>query len=102
VTDTEHVPGFPDAAVLAVIAGADLVIYDCTYTDEEFPDKVGWGHSTWQEGVRLCRAAGAKRLAIFHHDPDHTDDVMAQIERQALQYWAGTLVARDGMAVVIE
>ncbi len=55
VTDTEHVPGHPDQNVLGLIAGADLVIYDSTYTDDEFPTKIGWGHSTWQEGVRLCR-----------------------------------------------
>jgi phosphoribosyl 1,2-cyclic phosphodiesterase len=68
VTDTEHVPGHPSAAILGLIEGADLVIYDSTYTDAEFPAKVGWGHSTWQEGVRLCRAANVKRMAIFHHD----------------------------------
>ncbi|MEJ0068413.1 MAG: MBL fold metallo-hydrolase [Pseudomonadota bacterium] len=60
VTDTEHTPGKPDQNVLDLISGADLVVYDCTYTDDEFTKKVGWGHSTWQEGVRLCRAAGAK------------------------------------------
>ena len=56
VTDTEHVPGKPDQNVLELIDGADLVIYDCTYTEQEFPGKVGWGHSTWNEAVRLCKA----------------------------------------------
>ncbi|MBI5165579.1 MAG: MBL fold metallo-hydrolase [Magnetospirillum sp.] len=101
VTDTEHVPGEPDQDVLTLIKDADLVIYDSTYTDAEFPAKVGWGHSTWQEGIRLCRAAGVKRLALFHHDPDHTDPVMADIEREAQALWPGTLVARDGMAVTM-
>ena len=68
ITDTEHVPGKPDENILKLIEGTDLVIYDSTYTDEEFPSKVGWGHSTWEEGVRLCKEAGAKNLAIFHHD----------------------------------
>lgn len=97
VTDTEHLPGEPDENVLKLIAGADLVIYDCTYTDEEFPAKIGWGHSTWQEGVRLCRAAGVKKLAIFHHDPDHDDIFMAALEAEASRLWDGTMVARDGM-----
>ena len=60
VTDTEHVPGRPDENVLELIAGADLVIYDSTYTDTEFPARVGWGHSTWQEGLRLVQRAGAR------------------------------------------
>lgn len=101
VTDTEHVPGQPDATILALIAGADLVIYDCTYTDAEFPAKVGWGHSTWQEGIRLVQAAGAKRLAIFHHDPDHDDVFMAQLERDAIAAWGGVMVARDGMDLIM-
>jgi phosphoribosyl 1,2-cyclic phosphodiesterase len=99
VTDTEHVPGRPDQRILALIAGADLVIYDSTYTDEEFPEKVGWGHSTWQEGVRLCREAGARRLAIFHHDPDHDDAIMGGIEGEAREAWEGALVAREAMAI---
>ncbi|MBR9970438.1 MBL fold metallo-hydrolase [Magnetospirillum sulfuroxidans] len=101
VTDTEHVPGQPDRNVLDLIQGADLVIYDSTYTDDEFPAKVHWGHSTWQEGVRLCRAAGVQKLAIFHHDPDHDDQFMARLEDEAKQSWAGATVARDGMDIVV-
>jgi phosphoribosyl 1,2-cyclic phosphodiesterase len=101
ITDTEHMPGTPDENVLALMKGADLAIYDSTYTDAEFPAKVGWGHSTWQEGVRLARLAGVRRLAIFHHDPEHTDDVMAAIEAEARTVWDGALVARDGMEIVI-
>lgn len=99
VTDTEHVPGEPNRTVLDLIAGADLVIYDSTYTDKEFPHKVGWGHSTWQEGVRLCRAAGAKRLAIFHHDPDHEDPFMEAVEEEAHRMWEGAFVARENMRI---
>lgn len=99
VTDTEHVPGQPDQNILALIEGADLVIYDSTYTDKEFEKHVGWGHSTWQEGVRLCRAAGVKTLAIFHHDPDHEDLFMEALEAEARQLWSGALVARENMRV---
>ncbi|GAB3450405.1 MBL fold metallo-hydrolase [Insolitispirillum peregrinum] len=101
VTDTEHIPGQPDQTILDLIAGADLVIYDCTYTDSEFPAKVGWGHSTWQEGVRLCRQANAKRLAIFHHDPDHDDQFMERLEEEARTLWSGALVARDNLELTL-
>ena len=97
VTDTEHIPGKPDQTVLGLIEGADLVIYDCTYTDDEFPKFVGWGHSTWQEGVRLCQAAKVKQLAIFHHDPNHNDDFMRAVEIEARKQWIGTVVAREQM-----
>lgn len=99
VTDTEHVEDAPDQNILGLIQGADLVVYDSTYTDEEFPARKGWGHSTWQEGVRLCRAAGVKQLAIFHHDPDHEDPEMEKIERDARAEWAAAFVSREGMVV---
>lgn len=101
VTDTEHVPGEPDRRVLDLIDGADLVIYDCTYTDDEYPAHKGWGHSTWQEGVRLCRQANVGRLAIFHHDPDHDDTFMERLEDEARRMWSGVLVARDNMELTL-
>jgi len=102
VTDTEHVPGRIDERIVGLIEGADLVIYDCTYTEEEFPAKIGWGHSTWNEGVRLCRAAGAKKLAVFHHDPDHDDAFMERLEAEARAEWPGCFAARDGMEAVLD
>lgn len=102
VTDTEHVPGRPDENILSLIAGADLVIYDSTYTDAEFPAHIGWGHSTWEEGVRLCRMAGAKQLAIFHHDPDHEDDAMDRIAEEAQAMWSGTVVTSQCMTIRLD
>lgn len=99
VTDTEHVPGAPDKNVLSLIAGADLVIYDCMYTDQEYDAYVGWGHSTWQEGIRLCRAAGAKRMAVFHHDPEHDDAQLEGIAREVEAALPGSVVAREGLVI---
>ena len=99
VTDTEHVPGKPDANILGLIKDADLVIYDSTYTDAEFSGHVGWGHSTWQEGVRLVTQAGAKRLVIFHHDPSHDDQFMDRIAAEAAAMRPGTIVAREGETI---
>lgn len=99
VTDTEHREGRLDAGVLAFIDGADIVIYDATYTDQEYPNYRGWGHSTWQEGIRLCEAAGAGRLVAFHHDPDHDDATLDEIGREMERRRAGSLVAREGLVL---
>ena len=99
ITDTEHVPGAPDRHVLGLMAGADLVVYDSMYTDAEYPDYVGWGHSTWQEGVRLCRQAGAKRLVVFHHDPEHDDEQLDGIARELDAALPGSMVAREGLVL---
>lgn len=100
VTDTEHVAGQPDRTVLDLIRGADVFIYDATYTDAEFPRYLGWGHSTWEEGVRLADAGGVKTLVLFHHDPSHDDEFMDEVQRQAEARRPGTLVAREGMTLV--
>lgn len=99
VTDTEHIEGRLDRHILELIDGADVVIYDSTYTDEEFPKYRNWGHSTWQEGVRLCDKAGAKQLVIFHHDPSHDDAFMEQVAKEAEAARPGTVVAREGLVI---
>jgi phosphoribosyl 1,2-cyclic phosphodiesterase len=99
ITDTEHVQGKPDQNILGLIERADLVIYDSTYTEEEYPRFAGWGHSTWQEGARLCQAAGAKRLVIFHHDPAHDDAFMDRVAAEAEKVRPGTVVAREGLVL---
>jgi phosphoribosyl 1,2-cyclic phosphodiesterase len=97
LTDTEHRPDQLDGNVLALAEDVDLMIYDCTYTDEEYARFKGRGHSTWQHGVRLADVAGAKRLAIFHHDPAHDDAFMDKVAAEADRARAGTLVAREGL-----
>jgi phosphoribosyl 1,2-cyclic phosphodiesterase len=99
VTDTEHVPGKPDRRVLELIAGADIVIYDATYTDAEFPRFQGWGHSTWQEGARLCLEAGVKTYVAFHHNPSHDDAFLDQVAAEAKEMHSGAVVAREGVVL---
>ena len=78
-----------------------MVIYDSTYTDDEFPKYRTWGHSTWQEGMRLCDQAGVGRLVIFHHDPGHDDTFMDGIAAAAETARPGTVVAREDMVLTL-
>jgi len=102
ITDTEHIPGEPNENILKLIEGADLVIYDSTYTEKEFITKVGWGHSTWEEGIKLCKMAGVKRLGIFHHDPEHDDVFMDQVAEDSSRAWDGAFVIQEGMDFLVE
>ena len=97
VTDTEHEPGRRDPRVLDLIAGADLMIYDCALTDAEFETRAGLGHSTWEEGVRLCRDAGVPELLIFHHDLARTDAWLNRLAIVAAEAFAGARVAGAGL-----
>lgn len=105
ITDTEHYPDRLDENVLRLVQNADVMIYDATYTDEEYhsptASKVGWGHSTWQEAVKLAEAANVKTLVIFHHDPLHDDDFLDNIGLQVAQAFPGGVIAREGLSIPI-
>ncbi len=60
--------------ILTLINGADLLIHDAQYTDEEYKTRIGWGHSSVSEVLRLAKDGKVSKLALFHHDPDHFDE----------------------------
>lgn len=59
--------------VLELCDGVDLLIHDAQYTPAEFAEKAHWGHCTVDYAVLVAKEAGARRLALFHHDPAHSD-----------------------------
>ena len=101
VTDTEPLAGDveaePDPAALELARDADVLIHDCQYTDEEYPAKVGWGHSPTRYVVRVAQAARARRLILFHHDPTRDDDRL-----EALVVSARACATAAGWSVPIE
>lgn len=72
-----------DQQLAHFVEEADLLILDAQYTDEEYPEKVGWGHSTTSYATDIGVAGRVKRLALFHHDPTRTDDAVDQIVANA-------------------
>jgi phosphoribosyl 1,2-cyclic phosphodiesterase len=58
------------------IHGADVLIHDSMYTDEEYPSRGGWGHSTFSQSLKLAEEGDVKKLLFFHHDPERSDDEM--------------------------
>lgn len=101
VTDTAHIAGKTDETILSFIESADLVIYDATYTDAEFPEFSHFGHSTWEEGVRLCKAAGVDQFGIFHHRQTRTDAELDEIGRLAKIEMPGSFVVCEGETLEI-
>lgn len=103
ITDTEHLPDRLDENVLWLARNADVIIYDATYTDEEYysekSSKIGWGHSTWQEAVKVAKAANVKRLVIFHHDPLHNDDFLDRVGEQVAEAFPNSIIAREGLTI---
>lgn len=99
ITDAEHEDGVRDAGIVKLIKNCDIFIYDATYTDEELKTQPSFGHSTWQEGVRLADAAGVKTFVAFHHDPDHDDAFMDGVAADVEAVRPGSLVAQEGMVL---
>jgi len=81
------------------VENVDLLIYDATFTDKEMEENPHWGHSTWREGTKLAQQANVKKLALFHHNPLHTDTLMQKIESEAQAKFANTFVAKEGMSL---
>jgi phosphoribosyl 1,2-cyclic phosphodiesterase len=67
---------------------ASLLIHDCQYSDEEYPDHVGWGHSRLSDALAFARRVSAQRTLLFHHDPMHSDDFLDAFYGKALESWA--------------
>ncbi len=104
-TDVEH-GGRLDETLVALAAGADLLIHDAQYTPDEYaghvgPNRAGWGHSTWAEAVEVARCSGVRRLALFHHDPTRDDDAMAVMEHRVRGEFPEAFAAREGTAVCL-
>jgi diguanylate cyclase (GGDEF)-like protein len=96
-----------DERHIAFLKGANLVIHDAQYTDAEYRDKVGWGHSSLEYAVDIALAAGVERLVLFHHDPAHNDAMLEQMEGMARAHVdrrgqaLDVLAAREGLALEV-
>lgn len=94
--DHEHGDAEADARLIELARDADLLVYDAQYLPEEYPGKVGWGHSTFEHGARLAAEAGVCSLLLAHHDPLRDDRAVGRIEAEARRLFAGSLAACEG------
>ncbi|UJR78772.1 MBL fold metallo-hydrolase [Sandaracinus amylolyticus] len=103
-TDTEHY-SIPDPKLVALARDADVLVFDTMYTPEEYSGerggspKTGWGHSHFEAGVALVKAAGVKKYVLFHHDPTQTDAMVREKERRARELFADSLAAYEGLVI---
>jgi phosphoribosyl 1,2-cyclic phosphodiesterase len=93
--------GFED--VVRFAKGADVLIHDSQYTDDEYhrevANKKGWGHSTVRMAAETARAAGVGELIMYHHDPCRTDDMIPELEQLAQSIFPRTRAAREGLTI---
>lgn len=80
--DSDWISGFELAR------DADLLIHDCQYSDDEYPEHIGWGHSALSDSLCFAKRVGAARTLLFHHDPLHSDEALDRLGEQARTGWA--------------
>ena len=95
-TDIEHGETL-DPKIVELARGADVLIHEGQYTPEELPRFRGWGHSSWAQAVEVAERAKVKQLVITHHDPDHNDAFLRDIEKQCQARFPDTVLAREKM-----
>ena len=99
-TDVEHLNSI-DEKVVKLAEGADLLIHDAQFTDEELKKKKGWGHSSFSQAIEVGERANVKLLALTHHDPDHDDDFLRKMEKNCQKRFKNCFLAREKMEIEI-
>ena len=87
-----------------LIKNADMVIADCQYSEEEYSKKIGWGHSSINQVVKICSEYGVKTLSAFHHDPVHTDKDIDKMVKEARKHAGNGLRvygSREGEEIIL-
>jgi len=95
-TDIEHANGI-DSNLVELAKGTDLLIHDSQFTPEEYLTHKGWGHSSYEHAIEVAIKCGAKQLVLTHHDPDHNDEFLTELEAKLTSKYPSLLFARDGM-----
>ncbi len=103
-TDTEGYVG-GDQKLIAFAREADLLVHDAEYDEHEYAAtslvRQGWGHSTWRMAVEVALQAQVKRLALHHHNPNHDDAYLEDMERRARELFPATFMAQEGQVVAL-
>ena len=96
ITDLEHVGKTPDEGLCQFIQDAGILIYDAMYDDVDFEKYIGFGHSTWQEGVRISNRCDVGQYVAFHHQPCHDDAKLDLLSDALQQMRPGSVLAKEG------
>jgi ribonuclease BN (tRNA processing enzyme) len=85
--------------------GVDVLLHDSQYEVDEYPARLGWGHSSVEQAVVFARISGVRQLVMFHHDPDHDDERLEILRQHARELWGANgeppLHAHEGMELEV-
>ncbi len=100
-TDYEHF-SVPDNKLIEFAKDTNILIYDSQFTPEEYPKYISWGHSTYDEGIKVAQLANVKELHLCHHAPEHDDDFIDNnILKKAKAKYDNVFVINEGWEIEI-
>jgi ribonuclease BN (tRNA processing enzyme) len=89
-----------------IARGADVLLHDAQYFDEEYVNHIGWGHSSIGDALEFARKSDVGQVVLFHHDPYHTDDELEALLSGAHEVWPGSKdrvsLASEGMTIMVD
>ena len=87
----------------SIAEGADVLLHDAQYFEDEYAQRIGWGHSSVTDTIAYAQALRVGRLVLFHHEPHHSDEVLSGLEDRAQELLRDDggrpTLAREGMVV---
>ncbi|MEL6384632.1 MAG: MBL fold metallo-hydrolase [Cyanobacteria bacterium J06626_18] len=98
-TDTDDLTEGTNKNLLYLVQGADLVIYDGTYSDTAYHDLNGSANIPWERSIEIAKQAQIEELILFHHNPAHDDDYLEQMESEIHKQFSNIHLAREGMVM---
>ena len=102
MTDTEHNVGIVDDGIINFIKNSDVLIYDCMFDDADFHKYIGWGHSTWQQGIKLIEQGNVAKLIPFHYDITASDEYLNNLnESLNKKYGDKVMFSKEGINFII-
>ena len=102
ITDHEHRDAAHEEALAEFCRGVDLIVYDAMWDESlDYDPHRGWGHSSWQAGLRLLHRASAHRLACVHHAPTHIDEMLEHREELLRRQHASSFFARQDLHIIL-
>ena len=98
-TDCEHPKEGLNQNVINFAEESDILIHDAQYTPEDLVKYKGWGHSSWENAVDVAIRSNSKKLILFHHSPDYSDDALDEIERKAKLHFPDLISAKQDLTL---
>ena len=101
ITDCEHPKDHLNKNVIEFASNSDILIHDAQYTINDLDLHTGWGHSSWKEAVDVAIQSHSKKLILFHHSPDYSDEQISSMEKKAQMHFPDVISAKQGMEIEI-